>query len=64
MKIKINKEKCIGCGLCPTLAPEIFAMNYDQRKAIVKEQPSEITDNVQSTADSCPVSAIEICQND
>ncbi len=64
MKVKINEEKCIGCGLCPALAPEVFTMKYDQGKAVVENQPSELTDEVQSAADSCPVKAIEISQNE
>jgi ferredoxin len=64
MTVKIDQEKCIGCGLCPALAPEIFGMDYEQGKAIIKKQPSEITENIQSTADSCPVAAIKISKND
>ena len=29
MKIKINKEKCIGCGSCVSIAPETFDFDDD-----------------------------------
>ena len=29
MKAVIDRSGCIGCGLCPTLCPEVFAMAED-----------------------------------
>jgi ferredoxin len=26
---KVNKKKCIGCGLCVSIAPETFFMDDD-----------------------------------
>jgi ferredoxin len=54
-KIKIDREKCIGCGLCPSLCPKTFEM--DDNKAKVKKQPDKITCEKEA-ADSCPVEAI------
>ncbi|PIR71424.1 MAG: ferredoxin, partial [Candidatus Nealsonbacteria bacterium CG10_big_fil_rev_8_21_14_0_10_37_25] len=34
--VKVNKEKCIGCGLCSNLCPEVFELAEDG-KAKVKE---------------------------
>ncbi len=64
MKIKIDEEKCIGCGLCATLDPNIFSIDYKKGKAQVKNQPEEITKEIKSTIDNCPVSAINIEKND
>lgn len=36
MEIKINKEKCIGCGTCSAICEEIFEI--ENGKAKVKEQ--------------------------
>lgn len=52
--IKINKEKCIGCGLCASICDEVFEMKGD--KAVVKKQKN--IPCVKEAIDSCPVSAI------
>ena len=56
-KIKIDKEKCIGCQACAALCPDVFEMEED--KAIVKKQ---LTDKkcAKEAADSCPTQAIII----
>ncbi len=53
--IRINKEKCIGCGLCTSLCGEVFAMGKDG-KAMVKAQKK--ISCVKEAIESCPVQAI------
>lgn len=57
MTIKIDKEKCIGCGTCVALAPNTFKMN-DDGKAEVLNQVGDNTDTIQMAIDSCPTQAI------
>ena len=30
MKVRVDEEKCIGCGLCLGLADAVFAFNAEQ----------------------------------
>jgi ferredoxin len=53
--IKVNKEKCIGCGLCASLCKEVFFIGKDG-KADVKAQKK--IPCVKEAIESCPVSAI------
>ena len=55
MKIKIDKDKCIGCGLCASICEQVFEMGKDG-KAFVKAQKD--TPCVKESIESCPVSAI------
>lgn len=53
--VKINKEKCVGCGLCTSICSEVFAMGKDG-KAYVKADKK--TPCVKEAIESCPVEAI------
>jgi ferredoxin len=53
--VKVDSEKCIGCGLCASICKEVFVMNKDG-KAEVKAQKK--LPCVKEAAESCPVSAI------
>jgi ferredoxin len=53
--IKVDKEKCIGCGLCVSLCKEVFALGKDGKAfpKVQKDLPC-----VKEAIEACPVSAI------
>jgi len=57
-KIIVDKEKCIGCGTCVALAPEIFEMDKNG-KSSVKKSPEINEESLKLAIDSCPVQAIK-----
>jgi len=61
MKATINRDTCIGCGLCVDMCPEVFALD-DKSIAIVNASsvPSESEEMCRDAAGSCPVEAIGI----
>jgi ferredoxin len=61
-KIILDQNKCIGCNTCPLIAPETFELDQTIYKAKIKQQPTEITETIQTAVDSCPVSAISIVE--
>lgn len=59
-KIKINKEKCIGCGYCTNLCPDVFELGSDGRSQIKKQVDLEKNKKcIQEAIESCPVQAID-----
>ena len=62
-KANVKKDACIGCGLCTSIASEVFAFGDDGLAQNIlgadTELPEEVKDSVQEAADSCPTSAIE-----
>ena len=61
MKAKVDKNLCIGCGLCADVCQQVFEMGDDD-KAEVKADPvpPEAEDSCHQAADQCPESAIQI----
>jgi ferredoxin len=55
--IKVDAKKCIGCGLCASICPEVFEM-ASNGKAKVKAQKK--IPCVKEAKESCPVDAISM----
>jgi len=63
MNIKIDQEKCIGCGSCVAVCPELFELGGEDNKAQIKKGSIEEESNTkcaQEAVDICPVQAIEV----
>ncbi len=61
MKVKVNENKCIGCGSCVSITDsKIFDFN-DDGKAYTKEEEikEENIESVKTAIEYCPTSAIE-----
>ena len=60
MKVKIDQDLCVGCGLCVNTCADIFEMSED--KAVVKSAvvPPANESAVKQAKDECPVEAIII----
>ena len=60
MKITVDLDTCIGCGLCAQMAPDTYEMDGD--KAIVKggDIPEDKAEEAKSAAEQCPVNAIVV----
>ena len=58
MKVEINREGCIGCGLCAATCPEVFRM-ADDGLAEVYAEPTETNSGLaKEAAAGCPVQVI------
>lgn len=60
MKAMLSREKCMGCGRCISICPEIFVMGESKRAKVISENvPQELESLVQQAVVWCPVSAIQ-----
>lgn len=60
MKVKVNKEACIGCGACIAICEDVFEMNEEGISTVKQEEvPSDLEDQVKDAIESCPTGAIE-----
>ena len=58
MKIRVDKETCIGDETCVAVCPEIFEMEGDVAVAKMENVPKDLEEKVKEAATSCPVEAI------
>ena len=60
MKAFVNAEVCVGCGLCPSVCPEVFKMEGEKAVSYQSPVPEGSEENCRSAAEQCPVSAITL----
>ncbi|MCI8594329.1 MAG: ferredoxin [Oscillospiraceae bacterium] len=58
MKITIDREGCISCGLCISLCPGVFRFADDGLSEVYRQPDSAQEENAKIAADSCPVDVI------
>lgn len=56
MKVKVDEEKCIGCGACVSVCPDVFEMG-NNGKSHAKKEECELN-CCEEAKDVCPVDAI------
>lgn len=61
MKVTIDKDLCIDCGVCEALVPEVFSINDEGfTEVILSPVPEELQDAVREAAEECATEAIII----
>lgn len=61
MKVKVNRDTCIGCGACAAICDDVFEID-DEGLSVAKVEEVEDSkkQEVQDATDSCPTGAIEV----
>ena len=59
MRVKVDRELCTGVGNCIAWAPTVFAFD-EEKKAMVIDPSSVDDDTLLEAAESCPINAIVI----
>lgn len=60
-KVNVKSDVCIGCGACVSIADKYFKFTDEGYSTTVKEDIDKDDEaTVEEAASSCPVSAIEI----
>ncbi|MGC8981335.1 MAG: ferredoxin [Minisyncoccia bacterium] len=57
--IKVNREKCIGCGMCQSLCPEVFEVEEGTAKVKEDADIEKNRDCIEKAKENCPMQAIE-----
>ncbi len=57
MKVRVDRDLCIGVGNCVAYAPTVFALD-EENKAVVLDTSSVDDETLLEAAESCPENAI------
>ena len=57
MKVRVDRELCIGVGNCVAIAPTAFKLD-EENKAVVLDPSSVDDQTLMEAAESCPENAI------
>jgi len=61
MKAVVDKNTCIGCGICVDICPEIFEIDpQGLSEAMVTEVSSYYLPDAMNAVSACPTNAIKI----
>lgn len=59
MKVSLDSQKCIGCGVCCQVCPDVFSL--DESAGVARVARPETDEPCAGEAEnSCPVSCIRI----
>lgn len=58
MKPQVDKDLCIGCGLCESLCPAVFKLNDGKSGVLPDADYKANKDCIQKAIENCPVQAI------
>lgn len=60
MKVVVDQDLCISCGLCVSTCEEVFHWNDDDKAEAIKEDvPEELEDFTKDAVEGCPTEAIK-----
>ncbi|MEA4812362.1 MAG: ferredoxin [Anaerolineaceae bacterium] len=61
MKVTVDKDLCIGCGVCEGICPEVFSLaNEPYAEVLLDPIPAEFQELCKQSATDCPAEAIKI----
>ncbi len=61
VRVSVDPEKCMGCGVCESICPEVFQMGDDNIAKVLQDPvPEALEDSAREAAESCPEEAIQV----
>jgi ferredoxin len=59
IRVEVDRERCMGSGLCSTYAPGTFSQD-GQAKVVLADPVGDPVEAIETAAEACPMSAIRV----
>jgi ferredoxin len=63
LKIEVDRDVCIGSGLCSVYAPGTFSQD-DEAKVFVLDPEGDGADDIRTAVGACPTRALRLATTD
>lgn len=63
MKVTVDRELCLGSGMCIVYAPHTFAHD-EHTKATVVDPRGDPIDAIRNAVEACPTSALQLATDE
>jgi ferredoxin len=61
MRVVLDRERCVGSGVCEALAPEVFEVGDDGIVTVLRPEPAAAEeDAVRDAVAQCPTGALSL----
>ncbi|MCQ4211925.1 MULTISPECIES: ferredoxin [Streptomyces] len=62
MRIEVDKERCVGAGMCALTAPDVFTQDDDGFSEVLPGRAEAAAEHpmVKEAVRACPVSAVSL----
>ena len=62
MRVRVDREVCVGAGMCALTEPEVFDQDPEDGRVVLSapEPPTDLRATVAEAADVCPSGAITV----
>ena len=61
MRVFVDADTCLGCGICEGIAPDVFTLGSEPHATVLLDPvPENLWADVREAVDQCPEEAISI----
>lgn len=60
MKVRVDRDLCIGVGKCVAFAPTVFKLDEENKAIVLDPSTVDDEDTLMEAAESCPENAVII----
>ncbi|MBN1756569.1 ferredoxin [bacterium] len=64
MRVKVDEDLCISCGVCIEICPDVFEETDEGKTVAAHPENCETSECCEEAAESCPTEAIIIEEDD